>query len=115
MADKSQLSLGQTVKVCHLRGISKQDGKIVRIGRELVDIKSETSRSTEAFRIQSQRRNGDDTGTRAYFQTLEQDAAAQRRADAVRVLNKHGVRLDREKSFPVEQLERIAAVLEESG
>jgi hypothetical protein len=87
MADKSQLSLGQQVKVHHLRGVTKQDGTIVRIGCDLVDIRAGESRNTEAFRIGTQQRNGDSVGAQAYFRTLEQDAENQRRVAAVYVLN----------------------------
>lgn len=116
MAERSELELQQPVKV-HQNGLrAAQDGKIVRIGRDLVDIQIGAYQTVKTFRIMDQRLNDKQYGSHSFFRTLEQEAVNQRRSDAIDRLHTHGVRFDvgsSSRSLPVEKIERIADILEE--
>lgn len=117
MAERHELFVGQPVKV-HQNGIrSASDGEITRVGQDLVDIKVGAYQNVRTFRIADQRLNDKQYGSHSFFRTLVQEERHEREARAVKRLAAYGCRFDvgsAGRSLPVEKLERIADILEES-
>jgi len=105
---------GQPVKVYQRYLSAAQDGKIVRVGRDLVDIQIGALRNVMVFRKLDQRLNSKEHPGSAHFVTLEQHETAQRRSRAVGVLHRHGLRFDvARQSLDIEKLEAIGRILED--
>lgn len=111
-ADAETFWVGQPVKV-HSDGrrSTAQDGEIVRVGRDLVDI--QTGTRVRSFRIKGQRLNGDQTGVGTVFRTLAQEEDASRRSAAEKVINENGLTIRPGVWMTTKGLEAIAEFLEE--
>lgn len=105
---------GQPVKIYQSHLTSTQDGRIVRVGRDLVHVEMGAYRTIKAYRASDQRLAEQGAAYISHFRTLEQHEAEQRRIRAVERLRTFGCRFDLgSRSLPVEKLERIAQVLED--
>lgn len=112
-ADAETFWVGQPVKV-HSDGrrSTAQDGEIVRVGRDLVDI--QTGTRVRSFRIKGQRLNGDQTGVGTTFRTLDQTNESRRRRSATEIIKRHGLLIAlTSQPLSTEKLEAIAEFLEE--
>lgn len=108
-ADEAMFHVGQPVKV-RAHGKGSTDGEIVRVGRDLVDIRTGTS--VRSFRIQGQRLNGDNTGMGTVFRTLEQEAESERRSGAIKTIKRHGLLIGLDNRMSTDRLVSIAEFLE---
>lgn len=107
------IKLGDEVRVFDVNGSrmgQPEDGwpgKVVRVGRKLVDITygGRVQTFTIADRLSSDRYN------HQYFQTPEEAALDARRDEALKTLRDRRVSLGHGKTFTVEQIEQLAALV----
>jgi hypothetical protein len=99
-----------------------EEGRVTKVGRTLVTVASgHNGYRTEQFRMDTGRLNDKSYGSGTYIQTDEEKLEAERRSAVLQKLLDQGIRFELRSAqsmhrlYSVETLERLAAVIEESG
>ena len=107
----TDIKVGDEVRVYFNTRTGGQPGEVVRVGRTRLTVR--VNGRDDDFYIETQQGTGPQYGYGNRFKTLGQEAEDERRRTALATLNSRNIeiKLGRERSFTLEQIEALAEVV----